>query len=199
MSLLTGRPPPASLPLATQKKFCTGLSLAASVAHPQTSLSAATCYATFCFSSSITLTQAILLSLAVLMRVVYFLHQPLTNTASAPSSPCGAGEKPGSAVSKLEGHRSAEWPWRTRDVKSRMFCIHRTVSPFTASVNWVCHLIKYIPESCVCNPLCKLKLYLSLAMKLKITEEKVERKKPPEYLHTINNLSVCFSLICVSV
>lgn len=161
------------------QKFCTDLCLAASFAQPQTSPSTVTCYTTFGFSHSITLTQVILLSFALLIRAVY-LHQTLTKRQLQllhPPHPRGAGERSGSAVSKLEGHRSAEWTWRSRNVKSRMFCIHHAVSPFTSSLNSVYHLTKYIPESCFSNPLCNLKLYLSLAMKLKITEEKVKKKK----------------------
>lgn len=171
MSLLAQRPPPVPLPLAAPEVLHWSLShclICTATASP----SAAPCNATSCVSRSIALTQAIQLSLALLMIAVYSLHQTLTKAASAPSSPHRAGEQSGSAAAKLEGHRSAEGLWRSRNVRRRTFCIHHTASSFTASVNSVYHVKSFFN-----NPLGKLKWYLSLAMKLQITEEKVKRKK----------------------
>lgn len=41
----------------------------------------------------------------------------------------GAGERSGSAVSELQGHTSAEWPWSIRNGTGRMSCIHPPASP----------------------------------------------------------------------
>lgn len=137
-------------------KWCAAHFVAATFAQPQTAFCTTTCYTTSCFSSSRAPTQAILLSLTSLndSKCSSSIGHSLTKRAFCPAL-VEAREASGPAASPLEGDKLAQYPWRSINMKSRMFCIHDTASPFKVSVDSSRHL--NITDSCFNNPFYRLK------------------------------------------